>query len=349
MFDASARAEELTPRSRLRDVPVMDRSSRTRAGRRWSVLGALFAAALLATPASAQVPGEEIARRAFEEGVGLEKKNDFAGALTKFKESSAIKATLGNRFHIAYCLEMTGKLAAALIEYEIVDKTAREQSKADVIEATRVRLEPLRAKVPQLGLKAAQPLPKDAEVTLDGASVSPALLDGKAFRIDPGEHTVVARAPEHDSFTKQLTAPEGATIAVDIVLMKSSAKAGTSPPGREHMTEPPPEALPGRSNMLPILTTAGAVVLAGGGVIAFILAGSAQSDAEKTCPTRPTCDDEKSSVRTLDAVALAGFIGAAGLTALSVVLWTSRPTASASAAGIKARAAVSWIGLEGRF
>ena len=56
------------------------------------------------------------ARRSFEDGVSLEKKGDYAGALAKFRESMEIKATLGNRFHIAYCLEMTGKLAAALEE-----------------------------------------------------------------------------------------------------------------------------------------------------------------------------------------------------------------------------------------
>src|SRR5689334_1691271 len=107
----------------------------------------LLAALLCTSAARAQVPGEEIARRAFEEGVALEKKGDFAPALAKFKESERIKATLGNRYHKAYCLEMTGKLAAALIEYEAVDKAARDANKSDLVETTRIRLEPLRTKV----------------------------------------------------------------------------------------------------------------------------------------------------------------------------------------------------------
>ncbi|HVJ88577.1 MAG TPA: hypothetical protein VM580_02165, partial [Labilithrix sp.] len=150
----------------------------------------------------AQVPGEELARSAFEEGVALEKKGDFAAALTKFKESEQIKATLGNRYHKAYCLEMTGKLAAALIEYEVVEKTARETKKHEIAETTRGRIDALRPKVPQLALKLGPTTPKQVSVALDGAPVSPALLDGKAFRIDPGEHVVTARADGHDPFTK---------------------------------------------------------------------------------------------------------------------------------------------------
>ncbi|MBX3212260.1 MAG: hypothetical protein KF850_09530 [Labilithrix sp.] len=104
----------------------------------------MLGAVLCASAAHAQVPGEEIARRAFEEGVALEKTGDFAAALAKFKESEQIKATLGNRYHKAYCLEMTGKLAAALIEYEVVDRSARETSKAELVEAASARAAPRR-------------------------------------------------------------------------------------------------------------------------------------------------------------------------------------------------------------
>lgn len=323
-------------------------SSRSAARRCAVVLGAI----LTASSAHAQVPGEEIARRAFEEGVALEKKGDYAAALAKFKESEQIKATLGNRYHKAYCLEMTGKLAAALIEYEVVDRSARETNKAELVEATRVRLEPLRARVPRLVLRLVAPAPDGAEVALDGAPIAPALLDGKAFRIDPGDHVITARAPDHDAFTKRLTAGESTTTAVDIALHKASAPA-TTDAEHDRFTEPPREE-PGRSRALPIATTAGAVALAGGGIVAFLLAGSAQSDLEKTCATKPSCEDDKSTTRTLDALALGAFVGAAGLAALSVVLWTSSSsTESPATAPTKASARVimrsSWLGLEGRF
>jgi len=294
--------------------------------------------------AGAQVPGEEIARRAFEDGVALEKKGDYAGALAKFKESEQIKATLGNRYHKAYCLEMTGKLAAALIEYEAVDKTARDTNKAELVEATRIRLEPLRAKVPQLALKLAPTAPKETEVSLDGTPLAPALLEGKTFRVDPGQHVITARAAEHEPFTRSIDAEESTTTSVEIVLQRAAPPRASN----DRMIEPPREPAPGRSLTAPILTTAGAVVLVAGGVASYVLAGNAKEDLEKTCLTKPSCEDDKGATRTLDALALGSWIGAAGLAALSVVLWTSKPSTSAGAAA-KVLARPSWLGVEGRF
>lgn len=308
----------------------------------------LFALLLLSRASSAQVPGEEIARRAFEDGVALEKRGDFAAALAKFKESEQIKPTLGNRYHKALCLEMTGKLAAAFIEYEVVERTARETSKAELLEATRVRLEPLRAKVPQLSLRLVGAKAADVEVAVDDAPVAVALLDGKAFRIDPGQHVVTGRAPGRESFSKTWTAAEGSLATIEVVLPEP---APAPPPVRTVATNEPP-AGSARSRTLPIVTTAGAVVLAVGGVGAYLLAGEAQSEGKASCATKAssTCDEQRGSTRTFDALALGGFIGAAGLAALSVVLWTSAPSSGSTArASTRLVARSSWLGWEGQF
>jgi hypothetical protein len=299
----------------------------------------------MATSAGAQVPGEEIARRAFEDGVALEKKGDYGAALAKFRESALIKSTLGNRFHTAYCLEMTGKLAGALTEYEAVDKLAREQRKNDVVEATRARVEPLRPRVPQLSIHVAPSSPKDLDVILDDSAVSPILLDGRAFRVDPGEHEVVGRAPGHRTFTKRLGVAEGTEGSVDVVV-EPIAKSVPRPERAAAASREPT-----RGPTLPtiaVLAAGGAGLLATGGIVAFVLAGSAQSDAEQRCPTKVSCDSEQSKVRTLDALALAGFVSAAGLAAFAIVVWASRPTASSGTTS-RLIARPSWIGLEGRF
>jgi hypothetical protein len=299
-----------------------------RAGCAVSILTCL----VLGTSARAQVPGEEIARRAFQEGVVLEKKGEYAAALAKFNESEQIKATLGNRYHKAFCLEMTDKLAAAATEYEALERAARETKKTELAAAARARLEPLRAKVPTLAVTIPRPAPKDLEAELDGAALTPALLDGTAFRIDPGEHVVTARAPDHEPFTRRFTASEGGTSTVDVVLPPKALEAVAPTPG------PPParahEPAPGRSRALPIATTAGAIVLAGAGVGAYMLAGQKEEALEQ------------GPMRTFDALALGSWIGAAGLAALSVVLWTSSPRAAAEA---RVTVRSSWVGLEGRF
>jgi hypothetical protein len=316
------------------------------------VLATVVGAVLFVSSARAQVPGEELARRAFEEGVSLEKAGDYGGALAKFKESEQIKATLGNRYHKAYCLEMTGKLSGALIEYEIVDKAARETNKTELLEATRLRLEPLRTKVPRLALKLAAPAPRESEVALDGSPISPSLLDGKTFRIDPGQHVITAHAPDHEPFSKTFSAGENTSTSLDIVLQR----AAKGEP-KEDVSVPPPRgpghiapAPGGGPRTLPILTTVGAVALAAGGVGAFVLAANEEGELEGHCAAQrtPTCEGDRGPTRTFDALALGAWIGAAGLAALSVVLWTSKPSAPASAhATVVARS--SWLGLEGRF
>lgn len=310
----------------------------------WFAAQALALGLVMAPPAYAQTPGEEIARHAFEDGVTLEKRADYAGALAKFRASMEVKPTLGNRFHIAFCLEMTNKLSAALTEYEIVDKTAREQNKSDVIEATRVRIEPLRAKVPQLGLKLSSRT-ANAEVELDGKAVPAVLLDGRSFRVDPGEHTVSARAAHHDPFTKTFTSNEGDTTTLDIALEPSPPERSTTE--RVSVARRDVQTAPRRGpRSAAIITTAGAIVLAGGGVAAFLVAGRTSSDAEDDCRTRLSCAGERDKVRTFDALALSAWIGAAGVGALAVVLWTSRAPVATSVA-LAARP--SWLGLEGRF
>ena len=253
--------------------------------RRWAL--AVSAVLLISSiaHAHADTPGEEVARRAFEDGVALEKKGDYDGALGKFRESAAIKMTLGNRFHLAYCLEMTGKLAAALNEYEIIDRTAREQKKAEVLEAIRLRLEPLRPRVPQLVLHVTPRMPSNGEVLLDGNPIAPGLLDGKPFRVDPGNHIVTAHAPDYANVTRPVPLAEGASVSVEVPF-----EAAPLPPPPPTVIEPRPEPPRKRNLALPIATAAGAVLLVTGGVVSFLVAGGAQSDAENDCLARRDCD-----------------------------------------------------------
>lgn len=312
------------------------------------------------TPPSGGVHGKEHAKRLFEEGVDLEKKSDYAGALVKYREAEQITATPGLRFHKAYCLEMTGKLAAAVEEYESADKMARDANKADIKTAVQARLDPLRARVPQIAIHLTT-VAKDAEVQLDGVVVGAPLLDGKAFRLDPGEHNVSARAPGFTPFTRRVQTPEGQTTSVDIALERLhtaavvpepvGGPAATTKDGATPLTEPPEEHARPRPVIVPIMATAGAVVLLGTGVAMFLVAGSAQSDAESACPGKLSCDSEQSRVRAFDALALGSFIGAAGLGVVSVLLWTSRGTDKSAARAPHTRivASPSMTGLQGVF
>lgn len=326
-----------------------------------AISSALFLGSVLLAPASrahaqSAVPGKEHAKRLFEEGAELEKKADYAAALAKYREAEQITVTPGLRFHKGYCLEMTGKLSAALEEYESADKLARDANKQDVHAAVVARLEPLRARVPQIAIRLATGA-KDAEVQLDGTPIGAPLLDGKAFRLDPGEHAVTARARGYKSFVRRVQVPESMTTKVDIVLDRAGpdvAVAAVAPAPSNTLapavpvTEPPMEAAPHRSLVVPIATTAGAVVLVTTGIVLVVVAGNAQADAKVDCALKTSCDSEQSKVRTFDALALGSFIGAAGLGVLSAVLWTSKGGDRAAIVAKPARAGGS-VGIEGSF
>lgn len=309
------------------------------------------------------------AKKLFDEGVELEKKSDYAGALAKYKEAEQITVTPGLRFHKGYCLEMIGKLAAAFDEYDAADRLAREQNKQDVHTAILVRMDPLRARVPQIAIRVATPA-HGAEVQVDGVTVPPQVLEGKSMRVEVGEHTVTAHAAGFKEVTRKVVTPEAVTTTVDlglervngapVVAAAGAPVAGGAAPAHEppppSTTEPPGEEPPGRSRALPILTTTGAVVLAGAGVAFFVVAGGAQTDGQRDCLAKTACDDERSRVRTFDALALGSFIGAAGLGIASIVLWTSKAPAqsalaprSGGAPHARVLATPAMLGVEGSF
>ncbi|MBS2017171.1 MAG: PEGA domain-containing protein [Deltaproteobacteria bacterium] len=320
--------------------------------------------AVLVAPYAQVVPGKEHAKRLFDEGVELEKKNDYAGALAKYKEAEAIAVTAGLRFHKGYCLEMLGKVSSALEEYESAEKMAREQGKNDIRTAVVTRMEGMKGRVPQISLRLATDV-KGAEVMLDGAPVGAPLLDGKkAFRIDPGDHILTARAPGWKPWKREVHVPEAITTTVDISMDREGAApapvvvapaanpapASTPAPPPDAITEPPRESAPSRSVLAPALTTAGAVTLVVTGVVFFAVAGSAKSDADAQCPAKLECDSERSKVRTFDTLSLGSFIGAAGLGVLSIVLWTRTGSSHASASpSTRIVATPNGAGLAGSF
>lgn len=285
---------------------------------------------LASLASSARADDADQARRAFEDGTELEKRGDYPAALERFKASAALRATPGNRFHVAYCLEMTGKLGAAVVEYEAVVALAREQKKTDILAAATPRLEALRPRLAKLTLHAT--LPPGGEVLVDGEPVDPAA----PLTLAPGKHVVTADAPDHGSFKQNVDLAAGAAVTVDVALSRYTIAT----PATDPVAPPPPPPAPAGHGPA-IATTIGAVALVGGGIASFLVAGSARDDGAAECArlAAPTCDRKQGTVRTFDALALTGWIAGAALGAVSVWLWTAKP----------ARATASRFVLEGRF
>ena len=133
-----------------------------------------------------------------------------------------------------------------------------------------------------------------------------------------------------------------------LLMMPPSAPTGEASRSSPAV-EPPAEATSGRSRALPIATTAGAIVLAGTGIAFFLVAGNAQSAVKDECAMKLSCDDGRTRVRTLDALALGGFVGAVGLGVISVVLWTSKSPEHRAAASAHVSTGPGTFALEGSF
>ncbi len=289
---------------------------------------------------------KEHARKLFEEGLELEKKADYVAAIAKYREAELITTTAGLRFHEGYCLEMAGKLTAARDAYEAADGLAREQGKLDVRAAVEARLTPLGARIPRLLLRIVTPT-SAPEVLLDGALGGASLQEGEGLGVDPGEHRVRVRARGFKTFARKVNVPAGETTRVDVVLEPDVTDAAS--PAASVATPAGPRR---RSIALPIATTAGALALAAGGIAAFVVAASAQEEGRRACAGRTSCnDDDRTRVRTFDALALAGFAGAVGLGVASVVLWASpdRPAEARPSRSVRAVVTPASLHLEGRF
>jgi len=328
-----------------------------------SVLAATLGLTLAASSARAG-PGDLDVRAARQLFADAEKDEDggrWAEALVKLRRVSQVKLTAGIHYHVALCEEHLGQLAAALDEYTSAEGQARAENALDVLHLVGKRIADLGPRVPRLTVRLV-PDVADATVTLDGAKLSPAVL-GTALPVDPGEHRIEATAPDRPPTSRIVTMRERDVTAVDLHLAEPSPPPAPTPVAPRAAAEPapappppPPEApaSPTASRTGAVLATAGAVVLAGGGIAAFLAAGGARTRAVSQCAqtvsTSPdACDPEKNGVRAWDFTAAGAWLGAAAAGALAVFLWSRPAPAASSTASGQIVVLPGSVVLEGRF
>jgi hypothetical protein len=310
---------------------------------RWSVLALVLAAVPVAAaraepggacdgahpcePARVPSPAElRQARELFAHAERDERAGDWTAALGKLRHIETLKATAGIRFHIALCEENVGLLAAALEDYAIAEKRATDEKNREVLAALKEPMAELRARVPRLVVRV-PPDVKGVAVTVDGKPLSPGYF-GAELPADPRAHGVEATAPGKKPFSARVVSPEREATVVDVVLddevppTPTAAPRPAPPPETPAPRPPSPARRGGSGRTAAIATTAGAIVMAGAGIGAFVAAGAKQSDGQGACATRTAgCDDLRGPVRTWDALALGAWIAAGALGTVAVVLW----------------------------
>jgi tetratricopeptide (TPR) repeat protein len=183
---------------------------------------ALVLLGVTAKPACAQTTAElERGRDLFWQALSLEVAGDWAGALSRLQQVAQIKMTPQVRFHLARCKEQLGRLTEALGDYRLAEYEATKVNAAELNEIKAGR-QSLERRVPKL-VVTVSPALIDATVELDAIALGSIRL-GKPTPIDPGDHMLLVRLPDGQSFVKRIAVVEASTTRILL----------TPPPGFEY-------------------------------------------------------------------------------------------------------------------
>lgn len=328
---------------------------------------ALLAAVLGAsTPCFAQAASDKATAEAlFDEGKKLMKEQKFAQACPKFELSQKLDPGVGTLGSLADCYEKAGKTASAWETFRETAAAAAARGQADREKFARARAAALEAKLSRLTIVV--PAASEAtglEVRRDGEPVLRQLW-GSATTIDPGAHTIEARAPGKKTWSTSVSvAADGAQASVTVPPLDDGESA---PPPAATTATPTPVTAPTASTTAASTTvettttttesppvdanlgsgqrTAGLVV-AGVGVVGLAVgsvfglrARSKNADANPHCrPDDPTlCNpdgvalgNQAHDAATLSTIAFV--VGGAALVG-GVVLYFTAPKSSSSSSG----------------
>ncbi|MGZ3455811.1 MAG: tetratricopeptide repeat protein, partial [Polyangiales bacterium] len=203
-----------------------------------------LASASASMPAFAQAPADvAAARKKFDLALDLEKKGEWKAALTLLRDVAAVKATSQVRFHIALCLERTGKLVAARDEYVRAKEEAETKEGAEGITMQKKsveRIADLDARIPKLEFV----LPEDvvsAKLSIDGGEPIPIAVK-PIVPIDPGDHQLVVTSTGRKTWKLKLTVKEKDPQKKIDVKLESGTDEEPAAPEKEPEGEPEPAA-----------------------------------------------------------------------------------------------------------
>jgi hypothetical protein len=309
----------------------------------------LALAALLALPRLALANDAVDAEALFDRGRALMDQGHYAEACPKFAESQRLDPAVGTLLNLAECYDKADKPALAWATFREADATASREGQTKRAVYARKRAEEVEKRLARLTIN----VPPDARV--DGLVL---FRDGEPLRepvwgvplpVDPGPHTIEARAPGYKTATMTVVATRESPPIVIQPLEKLPADAPPPPPPPlptpvEVIAQPPPPAPPPSEAIAPgkaqrtaglVVTAAGLAGIAVGGVFGALALGkdSAATNAgcdASTCPTAAGLQDTHDAL-TLARVSTWSFVVGAVVAAGGLTLWLTAPKAAPSA------------------
>jgi serine/threonine-protein kinase len=205
--------------------------------KRTSFCGSLILASALAitSPAWADPSPTDKAESdvLFKDAKQLIEAGRFNEACPKFEESQRLDPTPGTLLNLGDCYKAASppRTASAWGAYRQAEAMARQRGDAARQEGAALRaqaIEPLLSKVTITVAPGAR-VP-GFEVRWDGRLIGEGFF-GSAFPVDAGQHTIVASAPGHKSWTGQgIVAADGKTTTVDVHVLGAEESVAAAPP-----------------------------------------------------------------------------------------------------------------------
>lgn len=289
----------------------------------------------LSPPARAGEPAtgdKALAEALFRAAKDLQAQGKLAEACPKYVESHRLDPKPGSILNVASCHEEEGKTATAWADYAEAAAFAARAKQADREKFARDRIGELEKRLSFVTFQF--PAGQEISVALDGNALTTA-ASGTRVPLDPGEHTIDARAPGKMPWTTRVTVAAG-----------PGERTVTIPPLSDDGVSGGPSLLESRGGGLGTQRTLGWVGVGVGtaGVLVGSIFGamtlSRTSTIDEHCqgsvcdPVGLAANDDAYGSATASTV---GFVvGGLALAAGVVLLLTApprRPAATASAAG----------------
>lgn len=182
------------------------------------------------------------AQALFDEAKRLMQKGDAASACPKFEESQRLEPGVGTKLNLANCYERVGRSASAWILYLEVESDTKRNGQTERQTMAHNRAAELAPKLSRITIE----VPAGSRVgglvvERDGTSVGSAQW-GLSIPVDPGAHTIVARAPGKKDWQKEITvAADASTQSVGIPALENAPVTAKSEPGTPPSASTAPE------------------------------------------------------------------------------------------------------------
>jgi hypothetical protein len=339
-------------------MPMLPRSSKAAAilpGRLGlsALILLAFAAPALAQPSPVDVT---MAETLFREGKALLEQGKFDEACPKLAESQRIDPAGGTLLTLAICYEAAGKTASAWGVYNEALAVAEKQGRADRVKRSKEAIAALEKRLSYVTVKAApEVLALEGLVIERDEKALARVALGVAVPLDPGKHSVVAKAPGWKPAVIEIdVGPSGDRKVVEIPLLQKeepppapdpSASVEPPPPTASVILAPPPpggqgsERGSGQRHVGIGIASFGVASVVVGSIVG-LRAKSLHDKAIERCPGSPCPDAEgvrlNEDAQTNALISNLTFGAGLALVGAGVVVWLTAPRAESDAPALSA-------------